>query len=122
MKLIFVGMLCFILSACVSGVADKSTDWSKLGERVAMRGDVLVNELAFNEQYAGADLTTASFLLFQTGFAKGLESFCKIDNAFKHGIKGGSYNGQCDHFPRGVEFKYEWNKAFKQFMFPEGPK
>lgn len=115
-------MLCFILSACVSGVADKNKDWSKLGEKVAMRGDALVNEQVFNDQYADTHSTAAIFMLFQKGYAKGLTSFCHIDNAFKYGIKGGNYHGQCDQFPRGVEFKYEWNKAFQQFMFPRGPK
>ena len=119
MKLIFVSALCFLLSSCASYTAVESTDWSKLGESSAMRGELLMSEQAFNDQYREDD---ASFTLFESGYKKGLTSFCEIDNAFKYGSKGGNYSGQCDHFPRGAEFKYEWKKAFQQFMFPEGPK
>lgn len=121
MKVLFIAGICFLLTACTS-VVDKKMNWFKLGEREAMRGSITLDKELFFEKYSEDNASENSFSTFQNGYAQGLKTFCEVSNAFQYGIKGGNYHGQCEEFPRGVEFKYEWSKAYQQFMFPEGPK
>ncbi|MGF1758303.1 DUF2799 domain-containing protein [Photobacterium sagamiensis] len=115
----------FFISAligCASSYeASSITNWFKVGQSSAIQGDVILSSQNLSNEMKLDSIFPIDYQQYSDGYAKGLDEFCNVKNAFVFGAKGHRYHGQCEGRRNEPHFKYEWERGFEQAMFPKGP-
>ena len=116
LKHLFLLLLLINLFSCTySQVKNIVTEdnWLALGEYQGEKGGIehTLNELqALSDKYSNGEV---DYSAYQQGYEKALIIYCQPQNAFQLGISGKHYNGVCERFPHGNEFRGDWEMAEK---------
>jgi hypothetical protein len=114
---IIISLSVFLFS-CAASYAKKDVangDWAALGAGDAQRGmpkKSIKQITKLNEKYG---LVEANYSQYESEYNKGLIEFCNVENAFKLGLSGHSYQRVCDDMADGDEFYKKWDIGRRAF-------
>ena len=111
LRRLFIALLSIQLLACTSAqVKDdiSENNWQGIGEQHGTVGskEYSITKLkALSDKYGTGEV---DYPAYQKSYEKGLVIYCQPENAVKLGATGESYNGVCDRFPHGYQFRRDW--------------
>ncbi|MGD8112495.1 DUF2799 domain-containing protein [Vibrio sp. TRT 17S01] len=107
-----------LVSGCMA--TSMHLDPEQWGERSATRGELMVQHPeALKDALKADDISAEDFARYQQGFLRGKKVFCDVNKAFTWGANGNKYQGQCDGFSTEPQFRYEAERGFERFVYPE---
>ncbi|MBY6197576.1 DUF2799 domain-containing protein [Vibrio hangzhouensis] len=109
LKLFFVTLM---ISACSNTPMNNQDYWRAKGYRLGELGYESNSEKVISQSQRENYDESA----FMAGYASGREVYCSPESAFKKGIEGTKYKGQCEDSPNSIRIRAEWERGWHSFI------
>lgn len=91
--------------------------WNEVGQHCALDGVMLMSKADLNAMMPNHPISDTEYAEYVQGYKQGQVEYCQTDKAYKYGVEGRNYVGQCEGLANEEDFKAEWKRGYEEYTF-----